>query len=250
MNGVIDADTHISECDEMWKMMEREMQPRRPVLLKVPEDTWFGNRDAFWLIDGNIYPKPAGKGSFNLMTPSAAKVQLSRKDSSIPSRDLTDISASLADFPPQRVDYYEKCSRNWEFPRNQANKSIEVGLRLTCTKPDSSEGNSKKCLSSSSASFKLPLFWRRVVDPFILDVLILGCDAENLERFTSGTFKPVLKASRNQYPFVLFEFTNQLVALSIEFHSAGHDKPEGVIARMGMKIVFASIFHDLDHDLH
>jgi len=97
MNGVIDADTHISEGKEMWKMIEREMYPRRPILLSVPEDTWYGKRDAFWLIDGEIYPKPAGKGSFALVTPSAQKVQEGRKDSTVSSREMTDIKTRLAD---------------------------------------------------------------------------------------------------------------------------------------------------------
>src|SRR5918996_1049051 len=97
MNGIIDADTHISESEAMWAMMDKAMQPRRPLLLSVPEDTWFGNRNAFWLIDGEIYPKPAGKGSFALVTPSAQKVQDGRKDSTVGSREMTDIKTWLAD---------------------------------------------------------------------------------------------------------------------------------------------------------
>jgi uncharacterized protein len=97
MNGIIDADTHISESEAMWAMMDKAMQPRRPLLLSVPEDTWFGNRNAFWLIDGEIYPKPAGKGSFALVTPSAQKVQDGRKDSTVASREMTDINTRLAD---------------------------------------------------------------------------------------------------------------------------------------------------------
>ena len=97
MNGIIDADTHISEGEAMWAMMDKAMQPRRPLMLSVPEDTWFGNRNAFWLIDGEIYPKPAGKGSFALVTPSAQKVQDGRKDSTVASREMTDINTRLAD---------------------------------------------------------------------------------------------------------------------------------------------------------
>ena len=81
MQGIIDADTHISEGAAMWALMDQAMQPRRPIMLTVPEDTWYGNRNAFWLIDGEIYPKPAGKGSFALVTPSAQKFQAGRKDS-------------------------------------------------------------------------------------------------------------------------------------------------------------------------
>ncbi|HEX9787179.1 MAG TPA: hypothetical protein VGB09_04095, partial [Candidatus Binatia bacterium] len=75
MQGIIDADTHISEGEAMWAMMDKNMFSRRPLMLSVPEDTAFGNRNAFWLIDGEIYPKPAGRGSFALVTPSAQKVQ-------------------------------------------------------------------------------------------------------------------------------------------------------------------------------
>ncbi len=97
MQGVIDADTHISEGEAMWAMMDAAMRPRRPVMLAVPEDTWYGNRNAFWLIDGEIYPKPAGRGSFNLVTPSAQKVQDGRRDSTAATREMTDIPGRLAD---------------------------------------------------------------------------------------------------------------------------------------------------------
>ena len=97
MNGIIDADTHISESEAMWAMMDKSMYPRRPLMLSVPDDTWFSNRNAFWLIDGEIYPKPAGKGSFALVTPSAQKVQEGRKDSTVPSREMTDIKSRIAD---------------------------------------------------------------------------------------------------------------------------------------------------------
>ena len=56
MPGIIDADTHISEGEAMWAMMDKDMYHRRPVLLKAPEDTLYGARNAFWLIDGNIFP--------------------------------------------------------------------------------------------------------------------------------------------------------------------------------------------------
>jgi len=97
MKGIIDADTHISEGAAMWALMDQAMQPRRPILMQVPDDTWYGNRDAFWLIDGEIYPKPAGRGSFALVTPSEQKVQAGRKDSTPATREMTDIKGRLAD---------------------------------------------------------------------------------------------------------------------------------------------------------
>jgi len=96
MAGIIDADTHISESEAMWRMMDKEMYHRRPVLLKGPEDTLYGPRNAFWLIDGNIFPKPNGKGSFRLITPSATKLESSRGDIQIACREMTDIPARQA----------------------------------------------------------------------------------------------------------------------------------------------------------
>jgi predicted TIM-barrel fold metal-dependent hydrolase len=97
MQDIIDADTHISEGEEMWRMMDKDFLPRRPIMLKVPGDTWYGNRDAFWLIDGEIYPKPAGKGSFALVTPSAQSVQSGRKDSTVGTREMIDMNGRVAD---------------------------------------------------------------------------------------------------------------------------------------------------------
>ena len=97
MQPIIDADTHISESPEMWAMFDKEMYGRRPVLLSLPDDTLYGSWNKTWLIDGNIFPKPAGKGGFRLITPSASKVQANRKDLSVACRDMTDIPGRLAD---------------------------------------------------------------------------------------------------------------------------------------------------------
>ena len=97
MKGIIDADTHIAEGEAMWALMDEAFQPRRPVMLKVPGDTLYGNRDAMWLIDGEIFPKPAGQGSFNLVTPTAQSVQANRKDSTVGTREMTDMATRLVD---------------------------------------------------------------------------------------------------------------------------------------------------------
>ena len=104
MAGIIDADTHISEGDAMWAMMDKEMVQRRPVLLKAPEDTLYGPRNAFWLIDGNIFPKPNGKGSFRLITPSASKLETSRGDIHLAYREMTDIPGRLRDMDKLGVE--------------------------------------------------------------------------------------------------------------------------------------------------
>ncbi len=104
MQGIIDADTHISESEAMWAMMDKEMYRRRPVILKGPEDTLYGPRNAFWLIDGSIFPKPNGKGSFRLITPSATKLESARGDIAIACREMTDITTRLKDMERLQVD--------------------------------------------------------------------------------------------------------------------------------------------------
>src|ERR1044071_8551007 len=104
MAGIIDADTHIAESEAMWSMFDKEMYHRRPVLLKCPEDTLYGPRNAFWLIDGNVFPKPNGKGSFRLITPSASKLESARGDIAIACREMTDIPARLKDMDKLNVE--------------------------------------------------------------------------------------------------------------------------------------------------
>ena len=97
MPGVFDADTHIAESEAMWSFIDKEMYPRRPVLARIPDDTWYHERNAFWLIDGEIFPKPAGKASFSLITPSAQKKESGRSDIHLAVRELTDPLARLKD---------------------------------------------------------------------------------------------------------------------------------------------------------
>ncbi|HEX9879735.1 MAG TPA: amidohydrolase family protein [Candidatus Binatia bacterium] len=97
MGPVIDADTHVSESEHMWSLFEKEMHPKRPVLVSVPDDTVYGGRNAFWLIDGNIVPKPAGKAGNILITPAAQKSQASRTDIPLESRELTGPEVRIRD---------------------------------------------------------------------------------------------------------------------------------------------------------
>lgn len=104
MLSVVDADTHVAESESMWKLLDQKMYSRRPIVVSVPEDTLYANRNAFWLIDGQIIPKPAGKGSFRLITPSAQKVESLRGDIAIACREITDPMARLADMDKLDVE--------------------------------------------------------------------------------------------------------------------------------------------------
>jgi predicted TIM-barrel fold metal-dependent hydrolase len=88
----------------MWELIDREMYPRRPVVVSVPDDTLYGPRNAFWLIDGNIFPRPVGRASFRLITPSASKHESSRGDIHIACRELTDPQARLRDMDKLGVE--------------------------------------------------------------------------------------------------------------------------------------------------
>ena len=103
MAGVIDADSHVAESESMWRLLDEGMYHRRPVIISVPDDTLYGDRNAFWLIDGNIFPKPVGKGGFLLITPSAAKRESKRADIQIACREITDPEARLADMDKMGV---------------------------------------------------------------------------------------------------------------------------------------------------
>jgi hypothetical protein len=80
MARVVDADTHIAESEAMWSQINREMYLRRSILDTIPDDTWYKERNAFWLIDGEIFPKSAGKASFSMITPSTQTKESGRGD--------------------------------------------------------------------------------------------------------------------------------------------------------------------------
>jgi hypothetical protein len=69
MVRAVDADTHVFESPQVWDFMDEAMHARRPIILSGPRDTVY-KRGSFWLIDGNIFPKSAGKGGFLLGTPT------------------------------------------------------------------------------------------------------------------------------------------------------------------------------------
>jgi predicted TIM-barrel fold metal-dependent hydrolase len=97
MNGIIDADTHIAESESMWALIDDDMKQRRPVMVTAPEDTLYGDFNVLWLIDGNIFPKAAGKGGFRLITPSSSRRETGRTDILRASREITEVEYRLAD---------------------------------------------------------------------------------------------------------------------------------------------------------
>lgn len=99
---VIDADTHIAEPPEMWNFLDPDWYPRRPVVVQVPGDTQYGGVDHMWLIDGVIYPRPAGRGGNFLVTPTAQTNVRDRVDRK--SRELLDLPMRFEDMHATNVD--------------------------------------------------------------------------------------------------------------------------------------------------
>ena len=92
MLHAIDADTHLFESTQVWDFMDEEMYPRRPIIVSGPKDTVY-RRSGFWLIDGNIFPKSAGKGGFLLGTPTEPGQLETMPD--VRARELLDIPGRL-----------------------------------------------------------------------------------------------------------------------------------------------------------
>jgi predicted TIM-barrel fold metal-dependent hydrolase len=92
MLRAIDADTHIFESTQVWDSIDEEMYPRRPIIVSGPGDTVY-RRSSFWIIDGNIFPKSAGKGGFLLGTPTEpSQIDL---NSDVRARELLDLDGRL-----------------------------------------------------------------------------------------------------------------------------------------------------------
>ena len=92
MLHAIDADTHLFESTQVWDFLDEEMYPRRPIIVSGPKDTVY-RRSGFWLIDGNIFPKSAGKGGFLLGTPTEPGQLETMPD--VRARELLDIPGRL-----------------------------------------------------------------------------------------------------------------------------------------------------------
>ncbi len=92
----IDADAHVEESDAMWKLLDPAFNARRPIPIRLPTDTSFGRFNAFWLIDGEIFPKINGRVYFTIGTPPISEVAES-KAVGVPVQTLTDVPGRLKD---------------------------------------------------------------------------------------------------------------------------------------------------------
>ncbi|HEY3118559.1 MAG TPA: amidohydrolase family protein [Chloroflexota bacterium] len=94
MDGVIDADTHVVESEAIWRLIEAGMAHRSPVPVACA-DAATGQTRIRWLIDGELIPKPDGKGGHALQTPPIDPEEAAGHN--WVTRALLDIPARLAD---------------------------------------------------------------------------------------------------------------------------------------------------------
>lgn len=92
---VIDADAHVEESVHTWQYLDPEFYPRRPIPVTLPPDTSWGKWNAVWLIDRKVRQSAA--------TPTAME-RAQDKAISVPSQELTDVSARLRDMDLFGID--------------------------------------------------------------------------------------------------------------------------------------------------
>lgn len=100
---VVDADGHVEESPSMFRLLEPEFQPRRPLAMAFDNDTAYAPYNAVWLIDGKVYPKMIGKGGVTLGTPTIME-RAKLKPASIPAQELTDVPDRLRDLDKAGID--------------------------------------------------------------------------------------------------------------------------------------------------
>ena len=185
MLGVIDSDTHVAESLSMWNLIDADMRHRRPVLVSMPDDTLYKDWNALWLIDGNIFPKPVGKGGFRLITPSEsrsnprARTFASAAERSLmwpPDLPIWTGSASrlrsctnsvliyLTDDPELDVAYVAAITASWLAPGRTA--------KIACAgrgSPLKSIEESVKEIKSAKANVAVGVFFRGIEGNYTLD---------------------------------------------------------------------------------
>jgi predicted TIM-barrel fold metal-dependent hydrolase len=92
---MIDADSHVIECEETWSYLDPAYHAQRPIPVTLPTDTEFLGWNAFWLIDRQVRHFGA--------TPPTGKIALG-KSFGLGIQQLTDIPARLKAMDRMRVE--------------------------------------------------------------------------------------------------------------------------------------------------
>jgi predicted TIM-barrel fold metal-dependent hydrolase len=94
---VVDADAHVEECEATWDYLDAALRPERPLPIALPMGVaGYGDWNGVWLINGEVFPKRAGRGWHTFGTPPLMNIARN-KPASIGAQTLTDVPARLAD---------------------------------------------------------------------------------------------------------------------------------------------------------
>lgn len=99
---VLDADGHIHESEAMYAEMEAEFYPRRPVMVKMPNDTLAGDGELLWIIEGKAVPTITGRGSTIFTLPGSRRSMTKR--ATVGNQTLEDVDARLAGMDEIGID--------------------------------------------------------------------------------------------------------------------------------------------------
>lgn len=100
---VVDADSHVEEPGEAWAHLDKKYEDRRPFPVIAPAQPRFYGLNAFWYIDGRVFPKPVG--SYNSVYGTPLEMEMARtKPWTIGSQTLNDVEARLKDMDALGID--------------------------------------------------------------------------------------------------------------------------------------------------
>ncbi len=100
---VIDVDSHVEEPEEAWAYLDERYADRRPFPVVAKDLPALGGLNAFWYIDGAVFPKPVGRGTLVYGTPTAMRFAR-EKHYTIGSQSMTDIEARLRDMDAAGIE--------------------------------------------------------------------------------------------------------------------------------------------------
>ena len=100
---VIDMDSHVEEPKEAWEHLDPKYADRKPFPVVAQDLPQLGGINAFWYIDGTVYPKPVGRGNLVYGTPIEMRFA-TQKEFTIGSQTMTDIPARLKDMDAVGID--------------------------------------------------------------------------------------------------------------------------------------------------
>src|SRR5205823_495774 len=100
---IVDADSHVEECEEYWRYLDPRYAARRPFPIVGENLPQFAGMNAFWYIDGQTFPRPVGRGVTIYSTPLQQE-RARAKPWSLGSQSLTAPAERLRDLDAGGID--------------------------------------------------------------------------------------------------------------------------------------------------